>query len=354
MLRKRKSPRYLQLLLIVSPLLIILSVLVEVPNDIAVHAEIFPKEKWLLTKGSNGEVISTHLDYVKGRNKSYSITNFERGEFLNIVFTDAVLNSTAVRLGDTVAFMKSNKLEEELLSANSQLDVAMANLKSQNSPAMEALLEEAKYKLDYSEKKIQEQKIIYERVKQLFEKGYSSQQEFDLNKNLLDLLQIEFRINEANLKALTTGIKPEEIAALESQITSIRRLSNYLENKKMQFTLTAPFSGTILPSYRTDTLFQLTNTNDVVLQVPIELTAVYKIKTAALHILEFPDFNKRVDGTIISVGSEVKILGGRQVVLATLLVSQQDNFLLPGMILRCNIISGDVTLAAYILELLNR
>lgn len=354
MLKKRRSHFYLQSLLIAFPLLVLLSIFIEIPNSIPVYAEIFPKEKWLLSRGSNGEVISTHIDYLKGRNKSYSITNFERGEFLNIIFTDSVLNSSTIRQGDTIAFIKSNKLEEELLAANSDLDVALANLKSENSPAKEALLEEARYKLAYSEKKIQEQHIIYDRVRQLFEKGFSSQQEFDLNKNLLDLLKIEYRINEANLKSLTTGIKPEEIAALESQIKSIRKMSDYLENKKLQFTLTAPFSGTILPTYRTDTLFQLTNKQDVILQIPMELSVIKKIKSGGLQLLEFPDFKKRVDGTIASVGSEVKILDGKQIVFVTVLVSQQDDFLIPGMILRCNILSGDVTVAGYILEMLNR
>lgn len=59
--------------------------------------------------------------------------------------------------------MASSQLQDDLVTAIAELEIATANLKSQNSPAKESEINEAAFRLAATEKRIQEQKILFER-----------------------------------------------------------------------------------------------------------------------------------------------------------------------------------------------
>lgn len=160
---KKKSALFIGLHSVLIAILAGASFLVEVPFKIRSYAEIFPKEKWLLTRGGNGELVSSHIDYTHRRVNSYSTANFDRGEYVSLDFGKFLQNKTELLKGDTLAIMASSQLQDDLVTAIAELEIATANLKSQNSPAKESEINEAAFRLAATEKRIQEQKILFER-----------------------------------------------------------------------------------------------------------------------------------------------------------------------------------------------
>lgn len=338
----------------IAPTLLVLlpavSLFVKMQYDVSSYAEIFPREKWLLTRGRNGEMISTHIDYAKGRIGSYGLANFERGESVSLDFSQYLGDKTELTKGDTIAFMNSTNLVDEMLTATSQMEVAAANLKSQNSPAKEALISEASLKVASAQKKIEEEKIIFDRIKQLFDKGYSSQQEYDTEKSKLELLEIERRVNEASLQNLKTGVKPEEAALLASQIKAAKEKIGFLHDKQIKYTLTAPFSGKLIPSFHADTLLNLSNWSEAVLHMPITLTDIANVKEGDNLTVYFPEKGISYTGKVLNVGKEVKMMNNKQTVFVSLLIPNAEENLLPGMVLKCSMGGQTVSLAKYVYE----
>ena len=350
----QKYNRNARLFFGLAPTLLVLlpaiSFFVKMQYDVSSYAEIFPREKWLLTRGRNGEMISTYIDYAKGRIDSYGLSNFERGESVSLNFSQYLGDKTQLSKGDTIALMNSTNLSDELISATSQVEVASANLRSQNSPAKEALISEAALKVVSAEKKIEEEKIIFERIKQLYTKGYSSQQEYDTEKNKLELLEIEARVNQANLQNLKTGVKPEEAALLESQIKAAKAKISFLHDKQCKYTLVAPFGGKLIPSFHADTLLNLSNWSDAVLHMPITLTDIANVKEGNNLTVYFPEKGISYTGKVLTVGKEVKMINNRQTVFVSLLIPNAEENLLPGMVLKCSMGGQSVSLARYVYE----
>ena len=216
--------------MILIVLLIVLNALITPKLSIKTMSEIFPKEKWLLTKGNNGQIISSMIDYTKGHTVQYSLNQFERGEYVSLKF---LLDKTKyVNVGDTIISISSSEVDERMITAENDFEIAKANLKAKDSGEKEALIEEARARLAYTEEKLNEEKVMFERIKGLYDKGLSSQQEYDSQKWIIDLLGIERKIYSAQIDNLSTGAKAEEVNLLLAEISSAEAKLKFMKNRK--------------------------------------------------------------------------------------------------------------------------
>jgi len=89
--RQRKTLHILLFFTITLILFLIVSAFIEIPFNIKTYSEVFPKEKWMLTRGNGGQIISNHIDYTKGYTAEYKMAQFERGEYVSINFREYLL-----------------------------------------------------------------------------------------------------------------------------------------------------------------------------------------------------------------------------------------------------------------------
>ncbi|MCX8010048.1 MAG: hypothetical protein N3A61_02750, partial [Ignavibacteria bacterium] len=209
--RKRNTFRLTLIFVVTLILFLVICRFIPFPLRISTQGEIFPKAKWLLIRGNNGQIISCLIDYELGRVSEYEITQFERGEFISVNFNNHLRDKKELEKDDTVVVVRSSNILDRIIQAQGELEVAIANLNSQQSSEKEPLIREAENRLKYTQEKIKEQQILYDRAKQLYEKGFSSKEEFELQKLNLDLLKIEDEIYSAQIENLKTGAKPEII-----------------------------------------------------------------------------------------------------------------------------------------------
>ncbi|MEW6653551.1 MAG: hypothetical protein AB1394_08795, partial [Bacteroidota bacterium] len=296
------------------------------------YSVVLPKEKWLITIGGNGQVISNLIDYAGGQTVQYNITQFERGEFVALNFAKFLSSKREFEKGDTVLTMLSSDVKNQFVEAVSQLEVATARLKSFSSAEKEPVIKEALARLVYIDEKISEQKVLVERSQKLLDKGYTSQQEFDLLKWNLDLLKIEKEIYTSQFENLKTGVKPAELNYLQSEINLINARLNFLRERESQMVITSPITGQAVTSLSPDTLLNVVNTREIVLQLPIKAANFKDFYVGQKVVLSSNGENKSFRGEVVWIDREVKILNQQQVVLVSVVVDNSSVNMLPGMI----------------------
>lgn len=353
MIYSGKKP-YMVPALIISLLVLVLVLNIFIKPDLTIKTfcQVLPKEKWILTKGDNGQIISSMVDYTKGHTVQYSLNQFERGEYISLKFLSDS-REKFINRGDTIISIISSEIEDRLISVEGELEVAKANLKSQSSGQKESMIREAETRLSYTQEKIDEQKVLFQRVSSMYEKGLSSQQEYETQKWILDLLEIEKEIYKAQFENLSTGVKDEEINFIESQINSIQSRLDFLKNRRNDLTIISPISGYIENVFSPDTLLTLINDKEVVLNIPVKLEDLEFLKKEQSVKLGLNDFEKEYSGTIVSIPREVKFLNNQQVVFISIKMDNNDGKLLPGMIKEGFLRIKEITLFEYFGRLLS-
>ncbi|MEW6194007.1 MAG: hypothetical protein AB1521_02495 [Bacteroidota bacterium] len=350
--KQKKTIHIVLAFIIISLITLLISSFIKIPYRIKTYSEVFPKEKWLLTRGNGGELISNVLDYTKGYTTIYNLSQFERGEFISLNLNKFLKDKKELSKGDTIAVLQSSNVQDQLISAEGELDVAIANLKSQSSGQKEELIIEAENKIKYTNEKLAGQKILYDRAKQLLDKGIISQQEYELQKWTFDLLEIEQKIFNAQLENIRTGVKPEDIKFLESQIAAIKNKLTFLKNWESNLIIVSPIDGRITASLSPDTLLNAVNTNEIVLHSPIKIFDLPEFSEGGSLKLSFANIDGNFSGKILNINREVKIVSGEQAVFISILLDNKPGNVLPGMIIESSLILNDVTLFDYLIRLI--
>ncbi len=328
-------------------LILILNLLIKPDLTIKTICEVFPKEKWILTKGDNGQIISSVIDYTKGRTVQYNLNLFERGEYVSLKFSFND-EKKLVNEGDTVVSIISSDVKDRLATIEGELEVAKASLESQNSGEKESLIGEAQARLSYTEEKISEQKVLFKREKALYEKGLSSQQELETQKWIIDLLEIEKKIYKAQLENLSTGVKSEEINLLKSQINSFSSRLRLIKERQKGLTVTAPITGYLTSVFSPDTLMSLVNDEEIILHTPVKIEDLSLLKIGETLKLRIDDLDKDYSGLIIAISREVKLLNNQQVAFISIKINNKDRKLLPGMIKESYLSIKEISFFEYI------
>lgn len=329
-------------------LFIILSLLLNPKLVIESFSEIFPREKWVLTYGTNGQVISNVVDYESGHTVQYSLNQFERGEYVTLKFFFDNKEGKFVNKGDTIISINSTEVEDRFLTAEAELDLAKATLLSQSTGQKEAMIKEAKDRLDYTEEKIKEQKILSDRYREQYEKGVSALQEYETQKWLLDLLEIEKEIYTAQLENLSTGLKKEDLNIVKSQISSLESRLEFLKNRKSGLTIVSPVSGNVVNAYSPDTLLTVVNDEEVILNTAVKVEDLRHIEKGASVNLNFKDADGDYSGSIVSISREVKLFNGEQVLFIAIKMDNTGGVFIPGMVKESSLQIKEISLLEYL------
>lgn len=323
--------------------LLFFSSLITIPYEMSSYAQVYPQQKWILSKGTDGQIISSLIDFTSGGPNEFNITQFDRGETVSFGIAASIKGKSELIAGDTIAKIYSSQISERIMIAEGKLVVARASLHSQSAGEKDALIKEAKTRLDYSKEKVNENKSLFQRKEQLFERGLISQEEFDIQKWELKLSGIEENIYRSQLEALTTGVKSEEINLLNSNIDALNSELIFLKDRNSKLAIVSPINGIISPTLSEDTLLTVLNVENVVLNIPVKVNEAGYFRTgdSLKLLLETPA--KKFSGKLLSITKEVKILNNEQVLFLGVLVNNKNQKLVPGMVVKSDIVLEPLT-----------
>jgi len=116
----------------------------KIPKTIDSYAQIYPHSKWILSKGTAGQINSSLVDFTHGFASSYQTTQFDRGEDISFLFDKSLSNKHNIEAGDTIIRIKSSQIQERIILAQGELAMAKANLLAQSTGDKTELIDEAK------------------------------------------------------------------------------------------------------------------------------------------------------------------------------------------------------------------
>jgi hypothetical protein len=351
MLKKRS-----RILLHTSPFAVIIVFLliffeVKIPHSITTYFEINPIQRWVLVRGTEGQIISNIVDFESAVSNNFTVIQFERGESMNFQLVPSIMPKTCLVKGDTVGIIYSSRLQERLTELGGNFLVAKADLAAKSTGEKHALIEEARNRVKYSEAKIQEKTLLFQRAKELLAKDYISKEEYEASLWNLKQSEIENEINKAQLKVLMTGSKSEELAVLQSTMDSYLNEMKLIKNRLKDFVLTAPVSGDIIKQSSRDTLLLVNNTSRLVLISPVRYEQIHYLTEGEPVRIGLKNIPDELTGRLISISKEVKNLNGVQIIYARVLLDSATANLVPGLIVGGEIILPKITIKEYVFSL---
>lgn len=324
---------------------------IKIPNRLTTYFEVSPVKRWILSKETQGLIISNVIDFRSVISNNFSITQFERGESANFRLAPSILNKPYLNKGDTVGLISSSSLRERITQLEGNLNIAEATLKSKSTGEKQALIEEAKNKVKFSDARISEKTLSFNRIEELFNKGYASKEEYEASLWELKQLKIENEINRAQLQALTTGLKNEDIKVFESTINAYKKELLVLRDRLQDFLLLAPISGNIIKNFSPDTLLVVDDTSQLILTSPIRFEESVELKEGQIINLRISHAQVEIQGKLVAVSKQVKQLNGVQVVLTRIMVDSENLNLLPGLLVTGEVVLPNITVKDYFISI---
>jgi len=349
---KKKSKIVLYLSPIIASVIFILFFFeIKVHQTFNTYFEVHPVQKWMLTKGEEGQIVSKVADFQSSVSKDYSVVQFERGESMNFKMNPAAMSESFIHKGDTVGIIESSRLLERLAQLEGTIRVTTSDLAARSVGEKAALIEEAKNRIKFGEAKIQKIKLQYDRADELFKREYISKQEYESVLWGYKQTELENEINKAQLQALMTGNKKEDLQVLKSAINSYRIEAQLLKNRLNGLVITAPISGEVIKQFSQDTLLTVNNTSHFILTAPLRYEARYYLTEGDTIELSVKSSPEGLRGKLVSVSKEVRSLNGVQVLYINILVDSTSAGLIPGLVIQGELILPKVTIKEYLISL---
>ena len=163
---RRISPRHVALW--IAPLVVIaisLGLPIRLPSSVNTFGTITPAQKWVLSKGTDGRLIASTYNYKTGLSEGYRVSNFEPGSSVYFSIRSSLVPGQFISSGDTVGSVYSSEMQERLIVLNGQLAATRSALAVNASGQKEAIVNEAKQRLQLALSKRDEQQKVLDRSK---------------------------------------------------------------------------------------------------------------------------------------------------------------------------------------------
>lgn len=318
----------------------------KIPYTIKATARIYPSQEWILMVGQDDSFISVIYD-----NKTNVINNltnykFDRGDIAELMINPQLVSGQQVNKGDTIAYIHSFVIENELSILRSEIEVEKASLEVITAGEKESIILEAENKYDYAKQQLKLDEKTFFRQKTLFRDSVISAAEFDLAENAYQLAKINLNILENELLSLKSGDKPSEINLINIRINSIKNNIEILENQKDQYFIITPKSGIINFSPAFEQYFSISDINEYILKIAIQLKNRMYIGSLSSINFEIDGDNAINTASLLQINDKVESIGSHQVFFIKALADNSDN-ISRGMAVQCKIGCDNVSLFEY-------
>jgi len=317
------------------------------PSVVNTFANITPANKWILQKGTAGQLIAQTYNYQTGMSDGYRVSNFASGSSIYFSLATSLRPGKHVSVGDTVGTVFSSEMQERLIALNGQLAAAEGELAVNSTGAKSAVVEAAQQRLQSARRRRADYEATVTRTQALFNDHLLPQGEYDRVQTTVHNLDDAIAIEQADLEAAQTGAKPEELALTRAHIAALKDEINVITSRAATYTLRAPIDGTISATYSGDMLLTILATSHYVAIMPVRWSDYSRVAATPNARVMIAGFSRPVQGRILALNHEVETHAGQKVVMATALIDSPPDDLLPGSVARCKIECRPLTAAEH-------
>ncbi len=292
--------------------------------------------------------MGTLFDHHIGTISKFSVTQFERGDIINFSLRPSISAGAFVFENDTIGTIYSNNIEREFVNLNSELKIAQALFNLNRKGEKKAIVRASEERYRYNLQKIEEHKKILSRIRQLYEVGLTTKEDYEIALGKLNLFSIDASIARAQLNATKTGVKAEELNLLRTRIETLEDKLLSLQKRSESFTITSQISGKITRVFSKDTLLMITDTSAYIVFIPVEWNQKNYLRKGQNVELMLNGIQKVLTGKLAMIDHSVNIINGKQMVFVSAIIAEYDSNIIPGMMIRSKIYCEPVTIVEYI------
>jgi hypothetical protein len=341
-----------RIILVIAAMLVIALILifvpVRIPHTLSAYGRLLPAREWVLVRTDNGQLISMLRSNSSGVVEQYSITQPERGDAMQFVLSPSVITGATVEEGDTIGWVTSPELAQQLAALQGALDVAHAALASARSGDKPAVVEQARGALAQARASYDEQDHLHARQAELHKRKILSDEEFELSRDRLAVLRSAVVVAEAQLAAVTSGLKTEDVRQSASQVTALESEIEALRARMNRFTHVAPLGGMLRNPHAEDTLLAVQDEKTQVFLLPIHIRDCGRLKVGKEIRFDIPRTSLSGVAVLRRIDRTVQYVGGEPVCIVTAEVSGDTRALRPGLVARCVVECPPLTLGEYL------
>lgn len=322
---------------------------IKVPYAINSIAKILPARQWILSRGNDGEILTSTVNNISGINYSSRLYSCERGESIILNIDPLLKNGQFIEKGDTLGLISSSSQQENLIQLKGELEVLMATFKVNISGDKKTIVREAQERLAQAKVEFEKQNKVVVRLKPLYEKELIAEADYQTANDELNVLAKAVNVREAELESSLSGEKVEEINRLKKQIMAVENKLVFLQEQINSVNkIIAPFSGRIERTFSLDTLFVLSNIETGIALIPVSVEEAVYINKGKKVIFNLTGTRDQLFGNIQMKQPVMELIDGKQciMVLATLHILSTD--FISGIIAKAKINCGSVSLLTFI------
>jgi len=222
------------------------SAFIEVDRTVGGACLVEPSVRWTLTELRPGSYESKATDLTTGQTIHYRLYQFDRPAFLDLNlprFASEVDSRIECVAGKCVASVSSSSLDIDRVERISALERAKAQLASLKAGAKPERLNLARVAVEQARAELEAYRPTFERHKRLRGEGIVSEQLWEEVSATQRLRELNLKLAEAELKVLTTGDQPEEIAAAEIKVAGLQEELDAVEAMASAQNIVSPVSG---------------------------------------------------------------------------------------------------------------
>jgi hypothetical protein len=343
----RFNRRHILILLLI---LIVISIFlpIKVRYSFEATAKIYPVKEWKLSRGSEEGFWSQTYNYETDAMGEFKNYRFERGDIAELEINKDLKFDAPIQAGDTIAYIKSYLIDNQITQLKSQRDVEMANKNVVSTGEKQSLVEQAQREYNYAVQKLELEKKNFARQERLFRDSVITASDYDTYENSLKLAEINVQVAEEALLALSTGEKDPVVNLSEQKIISYQNEIDKLEHQKEQYYIVTPVNG--LLSYNTETggIIKVSAIDNLLLKIPVAYQHSGYLKDLYKVTFSTPDNKITVDASFKGFEENINLIQNQQYVIARAVTTEPTKGIYPGMLVKCRIYCDKVRILEYL------
>jgi hypothetical protein len=339
--------KFFLVILIIVILGALLFLPIKIPYSISAYCKIQPARRWVLTIGTNGQLLATNFDYKEGVSDGIRATQFAREGTMNLKFDSLITSGNLIKEGDTIATIYSSDTEERLADLKGQVAIMQASLASNTTGDKESVIREYESKVAHAEEASSTQQLVVGRLKALLDKNLVSQQEYEIALGRQQLLDQEINIARSQLESAKTGVKPQEAELIKAQITALNEQMDAIRRRMESFSIISPISGKVSRSYSSDTLLVISDATNCVAIIPVRSNE-FPYASLGQDVTIYYNGTHDITAKIIYLGNDIYSMKGQQTRFCTALIDGYKGDLPLGMLCKCEVQCKSVSIMEYI------
>jgi len=336
------------LLLILFLIILVFILPFTIPYRFESMARLYPRQEWKLFHGAEEGFYSQINDYRSEATADMRHYRFERGDVARLEVRPGYPPETRVSMGDTLAYLQSWFIENEILRLTNMRDVEVAALKAGETgekPSMIEMMEnkhqQAIQALELAGSQLARQKILYE-------DSVIPASEYEIYENSYKLAEINVQVALKELESVKTGLKTADLDLIRERIATYQKEIDKFSSEKDQYNIISPIDGLLTYDPLLGGVLKVSDVDSFIIKIPV----LYRNSIYLDHLssVEFTLPGKRIKIRARFLGfiGQVSFTGKQQYIIAKAVIANNSPALIPGMMINCRINCDRVSLFEYL------